>query len=438
VQIATRREKFLLGIAERTQKESEFFSMTKTSDAKQPPVSSSRTGKRSSTAKPDAPVKVDAEANDGDPFVVGIGASAGGLQALESFFGSMKDPPHAAFVVVQHLSPDFKSFMVELLTKHTNMPVLRAEQDMPVSARHLYLIPPRTTLTISKGRLQLEKYDPHHGLHLPIDRFFISLAADQQQRAIGIVLSGTGSDGTAGVRAIKDAGGMVMVQSEESAQFDGMPRSAISTGLADYVLPPENMPAQLATYLSHPLLTSKCAFDPRRDGESSLSEIFVLLRAHSGVDFANYKAATVDRRIERRMSVCQIANLADYVRHLRQSTREVSLLFNELLIGVTSFVRDLTAWEALQKEVLPELLKELPANETFRAWVPGCSTGEEAYSLAIVVNETMDKLRLHHSVKIFATDISKESLTIATRGHYSPSEVAGLPSAWLNKYFIKE
>lgn len=404
-------------------------------------TSSSGAAKRAAlaaTAGNGAGPKQDHDPDEGEPFVVGIGASAGGLQALESFFGSLKDTPHAAFVVVQHLSPDFKSFMVELLAKHTNMPVQRAEQQMKVKAGNVYLIPPRTTLTIVKGQLHLEKYDPHHGLHLPIDRFFLSLAQDQQYRAVGVVLSGTGSDGTAGIRAIKDAGGMVMVQSEESAQFDGMPRSAIGTGLADYVLPPESMPAQLSAYLSHPLLTSKRGFDPRRDGEAALSEIFSLLRTHSGVDFANYKPATVDRRVERRMSVCQIDNLADYVRHLRQSTREVALLFNELLIGVTSFLRDRPAWEALQKEVLPELLRDLPVNEAFRAWVPGCSTGEEAYSLAIVVIETMDKLRLHHAVKIFATDISKDALAIATHGHYSPSEVAGLPTAWLNKYFVKE
>lgn len=399
-----------------------------------------RKGKRSSAAASFIASDDVKDTQSDAPFVVGIGASAGGLQALESFFGSMKEPPHAAFVVVQHLSPDFKSFMAELLAKHTRMPVRRAEQDMPVKAGEVYLIPPRTTLTISKGKLQLEKFDLRHGLHLPIDKFFLSLAEDQQQRAVGVVLSGTGSDGTAGIRAIKDAGGMVMVQSEDSAQFDGMPRSAISTGLADYVLPPDKMPVQLSAYLSHPLLTSKRGFDPRRDGDASgaLAELFALLRAHSSVDFATYKAGTVDRRIERRMSVCQIDNLADYVRHLRQSTREVSLLFNELLINVTAFLRDRAAWETLQKEVLPDLLKEIPANETFRAWIPGCSTGEEAYSLAMVVNEVMDKLGLHHSVKIFATDIAKDALTIATQGRYSPSEVAGVPSPWLTKYFVKE
>jgi two-component system, chemotaxis family, CheB/CheR fusion protein len=378
-------------------------------------------------------------AASGEPFVVGVGASAGGLQALQAFFGAFKEPPHAAFVVIQHLSPDFKSFMVELLEKHTRMPVQRAEHNARVQPGNIYLIPPKMTLTITGGRLQLTKTDPRRGLHLPIDQFFISLAQDQQHRAVAIVLSGTGSDGTAGVRAIKGAGGMVMVQNEESAQFDGMPRSAINTGLADYVLPPDKMPAQLGNYLSHPLLTKSRAIGRRgHDVEGTLAEIFALIRTQCGVDFSHYKPATIDRRIERRMSVCQIENLSDYARHLAQSTREVTLLFNELLIGVTSFFRDRPAWETLEKEVLPGLLRALPPGETFRAWIAGCSTGEEAYSLAMLVAEEMDRLKIHNQVKIFATDISKESLATAARGQYTPSEAANLSPGRLTQFFIKE
>ena len=375
-----------------------------------------------------------------ETFVVGVGASAGGLQALQEFFGAFKQVPHAAFVVVQHLSPDFKSFMVELLTKHTRMTVQRAEQNLAIKPGNIYLIPPKITLTITGGRLQLRKADPRRGLHLPIDQFFISLAADQQHRAVAIVLSGTGSDGTAGVRAVKDAGGMVMVQSEETAQFDGMPRSAIATGLADYVLPPAKMPEQLATYLSHPLLTKRRAIGGRRgeDLDGTLAEIFHLIRTQCGVDFTHYKPATIDRRIERRMSVCQIDNIADYGRHLAQSAREVTLLFNELLIGVTSFFRDRPAWETLEKDVLPGLLKAIPPNETVRMWLAGCSTGEEAYTLAMIVAEQMDKLKMHNPVKIFATDISKESLASAARGYYSPTEAAGLSAARLAQFFAKE
>jgi two-component system CheB/CheR fusion protein len=230
------------------------------------------------------------------------------------------------------------------------------------------------------------------------------------------------------------------VQSQDSAHFAGMPRSAIGTGLADYVLPPDKMPAQLASYLSHPLLTKARSIGRRRghDLESTLAEIFTLLRAQCGVDFSHYKPATVDRRIERRMSVSQIDNLSDYARHLVQSSREVTQLFNELLIGVTSFFRDRPAWETLEKDILPGLLKSLPANDTFRAWVAGCSTGEEAYSLAMIVAEQLDKLKLHNPVKIFATDISKESLATAARGHYSPDEVANLSPARIQSFFIKE
>jgi len=379
-------------------------------------------------------------AEAGTPFVVGVGASAGGLQALQSFFDALPERVPAAFVVVQHLSPDFKSFMVELLTKHTRMRVQRAEQNAEVAAGNVYLIPPKMTLTIKGGRLHLAKTDPHRGLHLPIDQFFLSLAQDRQYRAVAIVLSGTGSDGTAGIRAVKDAGGLVMVQSEDSAQFDGMPRSAIATGLADHVLPPDQMAAQLVAYLNQPSGGPADAANGRRPraNETFVAEIVGHLRSHSGVDFAHYKPATIDRRIERRMNVCQIGELSDYVRHLAQSPREVALLFNELLINVTSFFRDKQAWDTMAKEVIPPLLKELPPSEPFRAWVAGCATGEEAYSIAMVVAEQLDRLRIHRQVKIFATDIAKDALAKAARGHYSASEAAGISANRLQQFFVKD
>ncbi|PTX91492.1 chemotaxis protein CheB [Opitutus sp. ER46] len=370
--------------------------------------------------------------------IVGIGASAGGLQALQAFFDALPPAPPAAFVVVQHLSPDFRSFMVELLAKHTAMRVQRAEHAIPVAAGNVYLIPPKVLLTISAGRLQLEKTDPRRGLHLPIDQFFLSLAEDQTTRAVGIVLSGTGSDGTAGIRAIKDAGGLVLVQNEESAQFDGMPRSAIATGLADYVLPPGKMAAQLVSHLQHPTRPRAAGRTLGRGADPLLNEILALLRQQCGVDFSHYKSATIDRRIERRMNVCQIASLADYVRHLAHSPREIGLLFDELLINVTSFFRDRAAWDTLAKDALPSLLKNLGPNEPFRAWVAGCSSGEEAYSLAMLVAEQMDRLRLHRPVKIFATDIAKEALGHAARGYYSPSELTGVSPARLQQFFAKE
>lgn len=310
---------------------------------------------------PSAP-KTNGDGGGSIPFVVGVGASAGGLQALQSFFGAIKEPPNAAFVVIQHLSPDFKSFMVELLTKHTKMRVQRADHNAKVEPGNIYLIPPKVTLTIAGGKLKLEKTDPRRGLHLPIDQFFISLALDQQHRAVAIVLSGTGSDGTAGIRAIKASGGMVMVQSEDSAQFDGMPRSAIGTGLADYVMPPDKMPAQLASYLTHPLLTNIRALGRRRGPEvdRALAEMFALIRTQCGVDFTHDKAATVDRRIERRMSVCQIENLSDYARHLAQSPREVTVLFSDMLIGVTSFFRDKPAWDGWKKTGCPACSRPSP------------------------------------------------------------------------------
>ena len=396
---------------------------------------SPRSTTRKSSVTPKAPVVAELA----EPFVVGVGASAGGLEALQRFFSNMPTDLNAAFVVVQHLSPDFKSFMVELLSKHTRLPVCRAAHDVKVERNHVYLIPPKATLTIAQGRLQLGEQDSRRGLSLPIDNFFRSLAEDQQHRAIAVVLSGTGSDGTAGVRAIKEAGGLVMVQSEDSAQFDGMPRSAIGTGLADYVLSPEQMPAQLANYLQHPFLTKAAELSRRsKTVESEMGELFRLISQQCGVDFSQYKPATVDRRIERRMSVCQIGELNQYLRYLRNSPREINLLFNELLIGVTSFFRDREVWDALEKDVLPEVLKNSSPDEPFRAWVAGCSTGEEAYSLAIVISELLEKLRLPRSIKIFATDISKDALTVGGRGYYTLSEVAGVSPERLHRYFVQE
>lgn len=372
-------------------------------------------------------------------FVVGIGASAGGLEALGKFFADTPVQSGLAFVVVQHLSPDYKSFMVELLSKRTEIPVLRAEDGLEVKPDHIYLIPPKKNLKIFQGRLLLVDPDLARGFNMPIDVFFRSLAEEKQHHSIGVVLSGTGSDGTMGIRAIKDAGGLAMVQSESTAQFDGMPRSAISTGLADFILPPEAMAQQLVQYVQHPFVAKEKAIArDQSTTETLMHKMFALLRERCGVDFSNYKPSTIDRRIERRISINQLNNLEEYYSYVESSPREANLLFNELLICVTRFFRDREAFEFLEKLALPGLLERVPPGDPVRVWVPSCSTGEEAYSLAMLFADEMARQDKVWDVKIFATDISKTAIETASLGLYSESEVADVPVDKLRRYFTKQ
>jgi two-component system CheB/CheR fusion protein len=369
-------------------------------------------------------------------FVVGVGASAGGLEALEKFFQKMPRDSGLAFVVVQHLSPDHKSFMVELLSKRTSIPVLQAEDGLAIQANTIYLIPPKKNLKVFHGQLLLVDQDFTRGFNLPIDILFRSLAEEKQHQAIGVVLSGTGSDGTMGIRAIKDSGGMVMVQSEATAQFDGMPRSAIGTGLPDFILPPEEMPRQLMQYVQHPFVSKEQTIARDQSGmETLMHKVFALLRERCGVDFSNYKPSTIDRRIARRISINQLNNLEEYYSYLESSPREVNLLFNEILICVTRFFRDREAFEFLAKSVVPEILGRVPAGGLVRVWVPSCSTGEEAYSLAMLFADEMGRQGKSWDVKIFATDIAKSAIETASLGLYSESEVADVPADKLKRYF---
>ncbi|NJD39954.1 MAG: PAS domain S-box protein [Geobacter sp.] len=367
---------------------------------------------------------------------VGIGASAGGLEAIESFFTNMPPDSGMAFIVVQHLSPDYKSLMVELLSKKTAMPVHRAEDAMEVLPNHVYLIPPKKNLTIFHGKLLLSDQDHSRGINLPIDLFLRSLADDQAERAVAIILSGTGSDGMRGVRAVKENGGMVMVQSEESAKFDGMPRSAISTGLADFVLPPDQMPKQLQAFIKHPYVTKTERSESLLSNEDGLIRIFALLRERCKVDFTYYKPSTVVRRIERRMSINQVEDIKDYVNYILGNPAELTTLYRELLIGVTSFFRDQEAFDHLATQVLPELFRNATSRE-IRFWVAACSTGEEAYSLAILARECMDQLGVSHDIKIFATDIDRDAIHYAAAGSYPESIAADLSPRILSKYFHK-
>jgi two-component system CheB/CheR fusion protein len=372
--------------------------------------------------------------SSGPLYYVGVGASAGGLEALESFFTPMPADSGMAFIVIQHLSPDYKSMMVELLSKRTAMPVRRAEEGMLVEANSVYLIPPKKNLSIFHGKLLLSESDHSRGLNLPIDVFLRSLADDQGEKSIGIILSGTGSDGVRGIRAIKEAGGMVMAQSEESARFDGMPRAAISTGLADFILAPDEMPPKLLSFIRHPYAAKTDRPQTLLSDEDGLTRIFALLRERTRVDFTFYKPSTVVRRIERRMTVNQIHDLRDYVKFMESYSGEVMALYRELLIGVTSFFRDREVFDELEAHYLPQLFERVETREV-RFWVAGCSTGEEAYSLAMLSREILGNLGKRIDVKIFATDIDRDAILRASGGLYPESIAADLSPKFLSRYF---
>ena len=338
---------------------------------------------------PDAPSR-DSTASPGKGFpIVGIGASAGGLAAFEGFFSGLPADtnPGLAFVLVQHLAPDHKSILTDLIRRYTRLQVYEVEDGMVVRPNCAYIIPPGRDMACLGGALSLLEPSAPRGQRLPIDFFFRSLAQDQGERAIGIVLSGTGSDGSLGVRAIKGEGGMVMAQSPESTEYDGMPRSAIATGAVDYVLPPAVMAAQIIDYVARAAAETRPeavpALPPK--AENALKKIFILLRAQTGHDFSHYKPNTVNRRIERRLAVQQIETLEAYANFMQQTPAEVTALFRDLLIGVTSFFRDAEAFKAVQEQIIPRLFVGKTADSVIRVWSPGCATGEEAYSLAILL-----------------------------------------------------
>ena len=371
--------------------------------------------------------------------VVGIGASAGGLAAFEAFFSAMGpgSEPGMAFVLVQHLAPDHKSMLAELIRRYTHMEVQEVEDGMVVKPNCAYIIPPNRDMALLGGALHLMEPAAPRGQRLPVDFFFRSLAQDQRERAICIVLSGTGSDGSMGLRAVKGEGGMVMAQSPESADYDGMPRGAIGTGLVDFVLKPAEMPAQLLGYAAHAYGQAhrpEAISAPK--AESAIKKVFVMLRAQTGHDFSQYKPSTIHRRIDRRMAVHQIETLEAYTRFLHETPAEVELLFRDLLIGVTSFFRDPEAFGALEQEVLPKLFVDRPAGSVLRAWSVGCSTGEEAYSLAMLLQERVDALKQGFQVQVFATDIDSQAIATARAGIYPASIAADISPERLARFFV--
>jgi two-component system CheB/CheR fusion protein len=390
------------------------------------------------TAENGVEVQVTAEKPAARFPIVGIGASAGGLAAFEAFFSGMPADknPDMAFVLVQHLAPDHKSILTDLIRRYTRMQVSEVEDGVVVQPNCAYIIPPNRDMAFLNGALQLLEPISPRGQRMPIDFFFRSLAQDQKERAICIVLSGTGSDGTQGVRAVKGEGGMAMAQNPESTEFDGMPSSAIGTGLVDYVLPAAEMPTHLIAYVAHafgiiPRLPSQALPKP----EDALKKIFILVRAQTGHDFSQYKLNTTKRRIERRMAVHQIADLASYVSFLQKTPQEVEALFRDLLIGVTNFFRDPAAFAEFESKVIPRLFADKAADTTIRIWVCGCSTGEEAYSIAILLQEQMDKLKKNYNLQLFATDIDSRAINQARNGLYPASISADVSKERLARFF---
>ncbi|MBW8781219.1 MAG: PAS domain-containing protein [Verrucomicrobia bacterium] len=371
--------------------------------------------------------------------IVGIGASAGGLEALTQFLEHVPANSGMAFVVVQHLDPTHKGMLPDLLQRATAMKVVQVTDRIRIRPDRVYVIPPNYDLSLLHGTLHLLTPVAPRGLRLPIDSFFRSLAEDQRERSIGVVLSGMGSDGTLGLKAIKEQAGLVLVQEPASAKFDAMPRSAVDAGLADIVAPADQLPEKLITYRRHVPKIGKAEQPLEGKTQGALEKIVILLRSRTGHDFTLYRRSTLHRRVERRMGIHQLARIDDYVRYLQENPQELDILFKELLIGVTAFFRDTPAWKELVKNVLPPLLADRPAGGVLRAWVVGCSTGEEAYSLAMAFVETTKHLKVHNlSLQIYATDLDKDAIDKARHGLFPKTIAAEVSPARLARFFVKE
>jgi two-component system CheB/CheR fusion protein len=385
------------------------------------------------------PKKVFKEQDKSEFPIVGIGASAGGLEALEQFFENMPKDNGMAFVVIQHLDPTHVDIMPELLQRKTSMNVVQASDRVKVKPNCIYVIPPNKSMSLLKGVLHLFAPVESRGLRLPVDFFFRSMADDRQEKSIGIILSGMGSDGSHGIKAIKEKNGIVLVQSPDSAKFTGMPCSALEAVVADIVAPAGELAAKLIAFLNF-IPEIKSDPDLIKNDKSNLDKIIILLRQQTGQDFSQYKKNTIFRRIERRKGIHQIDKIHNYVRFLQENPKEVELLSKELLIGVTSFFRDTAVWKIFKEKLLPELIKELPEGYVLRAWVPGCSTGEEAFSLAIVFKEVVESIQndKHLTLQIFASDLDPDAIEIARKGVFKSNIASDVSPERLSRFFTVE
>jgi two-component system, chemotaxis family, CheB/CheR fusion protein len=369
--------------------------------------------------------------------IVAIGASAGGLEAFSNLLRALPTEPGLSLVFIPHLDPTHESAMVELLSRTTRMPVVQAREGMGVVCNHVYVLPPNSDMTISNGVLHLEKREAGRGHHMPIDTFLRSLADDQLSNAIGVILSGTASDGTVGLLAIKSAGGITFAQDSDTAKYDGMPSSAIAAGVVDFVLPPDRIAQELMTIQKQPAEKRgepAATFDGK---ERLMREVYRLLKGFSKVDFIDYKIATIRRRILRRMNINQIDDLAGYVKLLHRNPQEIEALYRDVLINVTSFFRNPEVFESLREVVYPKLLADRSSSEPIRIWVPGCSTGEETYSHAISMVEMLSEMRLELPAQIFGTDLSENAIQHARSGIYKENIAAEVSEIRLRRFFHK-
>ncbi len=370
------------------------------------------------------------------PFIAGIGASAGGLEPLEDFFRNAVPDSGIAYVVVQHLSPEFESLMGELLARKTDLPIQRAESGMPIEADHIYLISPKKDMTVEDDRLILVDRDDTETLHLPIDTFFRSLASNVGQRAIAVVLSGSGSDGSRSLVNVAEAGGLTVAQDPATAKFDGMPRSAINTGFVDWILPPDKMPAALARYVIDPEQNRALPGVPDQESSTDIvNDIMRMLRERFKLDFSYYKRSTITRRIERRLLIGRYDSIESYASRLHNDPTELQHLYQDLLICVTEFFRDEEAFNTLQTEAIDKILQQKKPGDAVRVWVAGCATGEEAYSIAMLIHERAEVLGLDLNLKLFATDIYAGSLEVASQGRYPEEIVNRLAPDRRDRYF---
>jgi len=410
------------------------------SNKKQPPIPSVTVENSGTVARTDVPATSRAPTF----AIVGLGCSAGGLEATERFLAHVPVPCGMAFVVIQHLDPDHSSSLAELLQRVTPMPVVEATDGLTVSPDCVYVIPPNKELSLLNGKLQLAEPSERRGQRLLVDLFFRALASEQHDRAVGVILSGMGSDGVLGFRAIRESFGLTVAQDPATAKAASMPQSAISAGLVDIVAPPEQLATRIIDYLARAAANAPAHLPEDRiavvDAKDGLENIVGQLRERGGADFSFYKNNTLYRRIERRIALHQLADISTYAAYLHDNPQELDLLFKELLIGVTRFFRDPEVWEALRGEVFPELLASYPGGRALRAWVPACSSGEEAYSLAIVFLEAMAKVQPagRFTLQIYATDLDPDAITRARRGHY-PGNIAGdVSPELLSRYFVTD
>jgi len=372
-----------------------------------------------------------------EPSIVALGASAGGLEAIQLFFGHSRPGTGLAFVIIQHLSPDYKSLMPEILSRETSMKIVRVDDEVEIEVDHIYLISPKTHLIIRGNRLIAEQHEGSHRFQFPIDHFFTSLAREHGPRATAVILSGTGSDGTRGCERIKDQGGLVIVQDPSTAKFDGMPKSVIRHGSADRVLRAEDMFSAIVRFVNSPRTTPTNDEDDATEEDSNdFRPVINLLKKVNGIDFSEYRVGTIKRRIERRIPINQLSGLDEYIRLLAQDPAELKRLHSDLLIGVTEFFRNQDAFEIIRLKVVPSLLAD-PSIDPIRVWVVGCSTGQEVYSLAMLLHYAVESSNLMRDIQIFATDVDRAALDYASAGRYPLGIMTEVPQYLLEKYFIK-